>query len=177
MNVLLFLRVAGILCIASGVLLSGMEMEDKLKRRWYLYREMYELLDYLEKEMTYHRSPIPEAFRNVSENCRTCLKNVLLQTAERIEKNEGGSFEEFWKEAVAKYIPEQLMPEEERQILYETSGALCSTDSVLQGVMLRKYKERFQSVCREAEKAYQEKGRLYRRLAAAAGVFLVLVLI
>ena len=59
----------------------------------------------------------------------------------------------------------------------EISAAMCSADVVLQRALLDKYADRFRMMSAREAELLREKGGLYRRLAAAAGVFLVLALL
>ena len=61
--------------------------------------------------------------------------------------------------------------------LLALATVLCSADPVQQRVLFQRYGEQFQDMSRVAQEQYREKGALYRKLAAAAGVFLVLLLI
>ena len=53
----------------------------------------------------------------------------------------------------------------------------CAAQIRFNSVLFQRYGEQFQDMSRVAQEQYREKGALYRKLAAAAGVFLVLLLI
>ena len=171
------IRLVGILCIMAASLLAGAGIEGRMRKRWQLLQEMQETLAFLEKEMIYHRSPVQEAFQSAAPRCATELGQVLLWAAEQIEKREGRPFPEIWGEALARCIPGTLLQEEEFCVLKETAAALCNTDTVMQRTLMEKYADRFLAMSRKEAEICREKGGLYRRLAAAAGVFLVILLI
>lgn len=170
-------RMIGVLCVMMASFLAGIGLEHRMKRRWRIYQEMQETLVFLEKEMTYHRSPVQEAFRCAAGRCRTELTQVLDRTAARIGERSGKAFETMWEESLAACLPDGLFSQEELQLFRETSAALCNTDIVIQKTLLEKYADRFRMLSGKEAEACREKGGLYRKLTAAAGVFLVIVLL
>lgn len=168
-------RTAGMLCILTACILTGLSLEQRLRRRGQLFREMQETMIFLEKEMTYHRSPIHEAFCSAQKRCVTALGRVFSEAAAQVEQRNGRSFREIWEDALARFIPDGLLTRDEMQLLAETSDALCNTDVVMQKTLLGKYADRFRTMSEEEARICSEKGGLYRRLAVAAGVFLVIL--
>ncbi len=71
----------------------------------------------------------------------------------------------------------RLLTEMEYAELLALATVLCSADPGQQRVLFQRYGEQFQDMSRVAQEQYREKGALYRKLAAAAGGFLVLLLI
>lgn len=173
----LIVRLLGALCVMVSCMLAGCAAEHRMKRRWHLLKEMQEILAFLEKEMTYHRAPLPEALRSAAWKCSGELARALVLTAEKIESRNGQAFALLWEESLADCIPEGLLSAEELCLLRETAAALCNADTVTQRALLEKYADRFRMMSRDVEEACREKGGLYRKLAAAAGIFLVVVLI
>lgn len=170
-------KAAGALCILAASAMVGIELERGMKKRWMFLLEMQEVLAFLEKEMTYHRSPIPEAFRGAASRCSTELKGILLLAAGEAEKREGRSFEEIWSAAVDESIPAQLLSAEELQAVKGAADALCNPDVVMQRTLLEQYAGRFGAMSKKAAEVCREKGGLYRKLTTAAGIFLVILFI
>lgn len=134
-------------------------------------------MTFLEKEMTYHRSPIHEAFRSAQKRCVTALGGVFSEAAAQVEQRNGRSFQKIWEDALARFIPDGLLTQDEMQLLVEVSDALCNTDVVMQRTLLGKYADRFRAMSEEEARICGEKGGLYRRLAVATGIFLVILLL
>lgn len=171
------IRMIGALCILAASMLTGVQADRRMKQKCTFLQEMYELLRFLEKEMTYHRSPIQESFRSAAESCTTVLRAVLFDAAERIEKREGSVFRKLWAEAVEQNITREIADGEVRAALLDAADALCNTDTVMQRTLLEKHAARFGELYQAELEAYREKSLLYRRLCAAAGVFCVILLI
>lgn len=172
----IMIKLAGMFCVMAAAVLTGIGLEGRAKKRWQLFLEMRETLAFLIKEMTYHRSPVCEAFRSAAERCRTELGTVLSETAAQAERRSGQTFTAIWEEALARHLPDGLLTDEEGQLFDEVSAALCNTDVVMQKTLLEKYEDRFRLMSEAEAQVFHEKSGLYRKLAAAAGVFLVILL-
>lgn len=171
------IKIIGAICIIAASILLGMQMDRGMKKKCTFLNEVYELFIFLEKEMTYHRAPIQEAFRCAAEKCTTELGAVLREAALQIDKREGKAFQKIWNEAVNTCIPPALLDDEGRRMLLDAADALCNADTVTQQTLLRKHSDRFAGMSKRELEIYQEKSLLYRRLSAAAGAFLVILLI
>ncbi len=169
-------KVIGCLCILSASMMTGFYLTGALRRRWYFFREIYEILVFLEQEMVCRHALLYEALYDAAKNCRTEARDILLYAAEAVRLRRTGDLSQIWNEA-AKRLPDDMLLEEERILLREVSDALCCTDIITQQLLLKKYEDRFLALCKKEEAAYQEKGRLYRALSASGGIFLVILLL
>ena len=173
----LMLKLSGMLCIFLACCMVGFEMERRLKQRCLFLREAKETLLLLEQEMTWHRTPLTEALKNAAKSCCTPFASMLLCCADQVEERQGQSFAEIWSRSAAQKIPAGLLTDAEYQTLLDTGMALCNADTVLQKTHLQKQEQRFDGLCRSALEEWKEKGSLYRRLSAAAGLVLVIILL
>lgn len=173
----LYVKLAGILCILAASVLTGLELESRVKKRWLFLRGFTETLRFLEKETAYHRTPLGEALREAAAHSQDEVRKLLLCAAELIPLRTGTTFGEIWEEALADADLSSLLAQPELLAVQELSAALCNPDTVMQKTLLDKYTDRLAAMTREAECQYKEKGNLYRKLSAAAGIFLSLILI
>ena len=172
-NVQLYVKTIGACCIMAASLLMGMQIDKGMKHKCILLREMYDLLAFLEKEMTFHRSPVPEALQNAAQQCTTELSDVLKETASGTVRREGKVFADIWRNALEQCIPPQILTEEEKSAFREAADA----DTIMQRTMLQKHAERFKNMYQRELERYQEKSALTRRLSTSAGIFLIIVLL
>lgn len=174
---MLILRGIGMLCILSAALWAGRELELRLKRHWLVLEDIVGGLRLLENEMLRHRSTLREALDVTAGRSRTAFGALLMDAQDGISVSGAGPFSDIWKQAAAKSRLQELLGESEYAELLALSQVLCSADPMQQQILFQRYEEWFQSMSREAEQRYREQGALYRKLAAAAGIFLVLLLI
>ncbi|MCC8101302.1 MAG: stage III sporulation protein AB [Clostridiales bacterium] len=171
------MKMCGLLCIFGACCLTGLEQERRLKQRWLFLREVREMLQFLEKEMTWHRTSLDDALRCAAVGCKTSLGAILLDCAEQVESRCGLSFQEIWRTNVSRDLSPGFLSDTEYQCFLELEMALCGADTVSQKTQLQKFEQRFLGFCESAHVEWKEKGALYRRLSAAAGVAAVILLV
>ena len=176
MNLQIVLKFVGCICIFSSSLLIGNTMEKKLKQRYLFFREMTAALSCLEKEMIHYRLILPQALEKASSCCRAGPEKLFAYASTHFSKY-GGSFQKLWQEAIRQCVPPALFSEEELCLFLEISGALCSSDAVLQKTRFDAYRTQFEQLENDAKEIWKEKSTLYRKLSAAAGVFFILLLL
>lgn len=174
---MLALRCIGMFCIFGAAILAGRELELHLKRHWMALAELAGGLALLEKEMLCHRSALAEALQRAEVYSQTEVQRLLTAARCGISTAGMGPFDAVWTQAARESGLDKLFTETEYTELLALSAVLCSTDPVQQRVLFQRYEEQFQNMSLTAQEQYREKGALYRKLAAAAGIFLVLLLI
>ncbi len=170
-------KLLGACCVMASALLAGLALEQRLRCRWQLMREMRDVLAFLEKEMTHRRTPMEEAFRRAAADCHTRLGQVLTRAAKEVEARGGRPFAAIWREAVDGCLADGGLTEEELRELYDVPAALSNADTVMQQTCMERCRQRFEELAGEEAEIFREKSGLCRRLAAAAGIFLVLLLL
>lgn len=152
-------------------------MEYQLKRKWTFFRNIQEMLKFLEKELIFHQTPLPEAFSEAVNGNDELAEGFLLHAAAAMKAHGGESLQQIWKEAVDKVLPKHFLTDEEYAMILELSMALGAADRVMQKTLLERYEHRAEELAFSAMQSYREKGGLYRRLSFLAGIFLVILLI
>lgn len=176
MNPQIILKFVGCICVFSASLLTGTAMEKKLKQRYLFFLEMATALSCLEKEMLHYRLILPQALEKASACCRAGPEKLFTYACVHFSEH-GGAFHSIWKDAVRQCVPPDLFSEEELYLFSGISDALCSSDAILQKTRFDAYQAQFEQLGKDAKEIWKEKSSLYRRLSAAAGVFLILLLL
>lgn len=174
---MLVVRCIGMLCIIGAAILTGMELELRLKRHWMALAEITGGLSLLEKEMLCHRSSLAEALQTVEARSQTEVRRLFAAAKCGISTAGEQPFAVIWMQAAKESGLAGLLSEAEYAELLALAPVLCSADPVQQRVLFQRYEEAFQGLRRSAREQYHRKGALYRKLSAAAGIFLVLLLI
>lgn len=173
----LAVRTAGIALVFVSSCLLGSAMEEGLKRRWMILREFCALLRYMEREMVFHHTPLNEALRLAAGSGMKEIREMLEHAAAGLERQDGASFKEIWEAAAERYLEEGRIKNAVREQIRDLWMAFCNQDTVMQKTMLEKQEAYLADLCQEAEQEYREKAGLYRRLGAAGGAFLIILLL
>lgn len=169
------LRMVGLVLLFICCYMLGVETELYFKRQWELWTELKEALVYLEKEMSCHRSTLPEALRCAAKGRMAPVKNFLVQVSIAAEMRDGRSLDEIWKRTFRREIPEKIL-RGDRTVIEEAAAAICAHDVTMQKTMFCRCVCHIEEEIRQAYEIWQEKGKLYRRLSVTGGAFLMIVL-
>lgn len=172
----MWMKILGLTCILVGCCLYGIELETNLRRHYRFLQEMREALVSLEKELTYHRTPLPDALLYAAGFYSGDVKKILLDTSKEVKKRDGRLLAEIWTEVLQQNLAPQFLQEEERKVLAELPEALCAPDVITQKALLDRSISHLEHAEHKAETDYREKGMLYRKLSVAVGVFMVILL-
>lgn len=165
------------LCIMLASCLLGNLSAGKLRRRCEFLRELEQVLMILEKEMLHHKVAMADAFRKTGRRCRTQWSALFALAADEMELRDGRTFEEIWKDCLYRCLPSDLLSAEAREAVETLSAVFGNSDSLSQKLLMESAAEQIHELQKREEKIYQEKGGLYRKLSAASGVFIILILL
>ena len=93
---MLALRGIGMICVFGAAILTGRELELRLKRRWIVLSEIAGGLTLLEKDMLCHRSSLAEALQTVAKRCRSEAGQLFAAAGIRISMTGTGPFSAIW---------------------------------------------------------------------------------
>lgn len=127
--------------------------------------------------MVFHHTPLNEALRLAAGSGMKEIREMLEDAADGVERQDGVSFREIWEDAAARHLEEGMIKSAMREQICDMWTAFCNQDTVMQKTMLEKQEAYLAVLCQEAEQEYREKAGLYRRLGAAGGAFLIILLL
>ena len=102
---------------------------------------------------------------------------LLVRIAERMDKEHTAIFREIWEEEVRSLVKKTPMAEGDLRNLLELGENLGYADRVMQERTIAFYLERAETSVDAIKAEIETKMKLYRSLGAAAGLFLIVVLI
>ena len=165
--------IGGILIIlgCGGV---GIAMAAAHRREEVAVRELISALDYMECQLQYHLTPLPELCRQAGDTCRGNLKGILDRLSEELDAQIAPDVESCMLSALAR---EEDLPVSVRDTLVSLGRSMgrFDLDGQIKGL------EAVRTGCRQklAELTQNKEVRLrsYQTLGFCAGVALAILLI
>ena len=135
-------------------------------------RQLIKALEYMECELRFRMSPLPDLCHSASQVCTGCVRSVLYRLGCELEKQVTPNAAACMQEAITK---QTTMPEKLRECLLQLGNSLGSFDlsGQLQGLESVKRQTEF-----ELERLRQDQDvrlRSYRTLGLCAGAALVVL--
>ena len=143
-----------------------------------------QMVYHLKTRIRYANDTLPEALYEVGKRFEKSPGHMLgetgrffLDTAKRLEQEQNRKFSEVWKETLDASPVKKILGDIDRRNLEELGEQLGYSDREMQERTMLFYLERTDDSIASLKDQVETKGRLYRYLGVAAGLFLAVVLI
>ncbi len=171
------MKIVGIVCILAACLGFAAALTEKKKYHRDVLLSLQQILELLAGENSYERLPMAEAFLNLDQKYRGPAGAALRRIADCLMSGMYENLENVWDSVFRKEQKDLMLSEEELDILLDTGKNLGYLDVEAQMNHLYHCRQRLEKKLQEAQKDLDEKKRIYRYLAVAAGVMVILVLL
>ena len=149
-------------------------MIGKFISKRYVYRlqeleEMKNTLNILKNKIKFTYEPIPDIFKEISNNSNKNIGQIFKKAEEKMEKT---TADVAWEQAVEE--TNNNLKEEDKNVLKMLSKLLGQTDTQISQIEIT---ENFlEGQIKDAMEAKQKNERLYTRLGTIVGLAIVIVL-
>lgn len=178
------MRYVGIILMAGAVTGVGWYGAGMIRMKLEVLLIFRRMISHLKDRILYGNDPLPEALLHVGtwfeHQQRGRFKEpgkLLLRIAKRMDEEHTKIFGEIWEEEVRAMVKKTPMAEGDLRNLLELGENLGYADRMMQERMITFYLERAEASIDAMKMETETKSKLYRSLGAAAGLFLIVVLI
>lgn len=152
--------------------LIGKYISVKYKYRLEELEEIKSTLNILKNKIKFTYEPIPEIFKEISENTNKNIGNIFLSAKEKMKYNNANI---AWESALKE--SNTNLKEEDKQILKNLSKMLGQTDSEGQISQIEITQNFLETQIKDAQQEKQKNEKLYSRLGTTIGLAIVIILI
>lgn len=165
---------------AAAVLLAcaalGFERSAALARRAACLQELQRLIVMLQGEIRYAKTPLSEAFLELSRRTDGALGRFFSEAASAAGQRDGRSMAEIFRTCAEESLRGSGLLDEDIGQLVRTGARLGYLDREMQVQTLLLYQEDLKREGAAAREDYQRRGKMYRRLGILSGCFLIILL-
>lgn len=173
----MYMKIIGCLFIMTSTIAIGREKAEELKERVKRLEELKCMMLLLQGELRFHHAALSEAFEHVSGRVREPLRTFLQETAQRLERRDGESFEIIWEDEAESLLQQPGFKKEDRDLFELLRGSLGYLDLEQQTETLNQTIFRTEEAISAAKEEQKQKGRLYQTMGVTAGAVLTLLVI
>lgn len=148
---------------------------ERLRYHRDVLQSLIQIWDLLAGEIRYERLTMAEAFRNLDRKYHGVAGGIMRRISERLAEADDVDLETVWADVFRKEQKTLMLSPEELDILLDTGKTLGYLDVEAQVSRLNYFRGRLEKKFQEAEKEIHEKRKLYRYIAVAVGVMIVLM--
>ncbi|MCD8218350.1 MAG: stage III sporulation protein AB [Clostridiales bacterium] len=164
------------LIVAACIGFAG-ALAEKQKYHRDVLLSLIRILSLLAGEIRYERLTMAEALERLSKKYHGPTGEVMQKIADRLREVSVKDLESVWRFYFKEQQKKLMLSGEELDIVLETGRNLGQLDTEAQVSHLHRCRGRLEQKLADAEKEMAEKRKLYRYLAVAVGVMVILVFV
>lgn len=169
------LKLLGAALLLSGCAGFGWSGVRNLELRVKTLRSMSAALELIGCELDFRAPPVRELFERLAVETEQPAASFFRACAEEMSVGEGRPLSELWRKCVKERLTS--LKQAEAACLISVGAVLGRYDAQSQRRALNRAREQLDGYLSGAMQERRQKGRVYGALSAAAGVFLVVLLL
>ncbi len=132
---------------------------------------------YLIGEISHTHIPIPDICEEYLNRADNWFKDILKKVCEKLQNNQGKSFDCIWEDVVSKNCSQNrpLKEEKKQLLLLGKCFGFCNTNTQLSA--LEKYVQELESLILQKEKRFYDNKKLIIYFGVMSGLFLSIMLL
>ncbi|MCC8029766.1 MAG: stage III sporulation protein AB [Lachnospiraceae bacterium] len=170
-------KIVGSALILVACLGYAFSLTEKQKYHRDVLLSLIQIMELLAGEIRYERLTMADALRNLDKKYHGPAGSVMRRISDKLMSAAYEDLESVWCSVFREDQKPLMLSEEELDILMDTAKHLGYPDVETQMNHLSHCRLRLEKKLKEAQKDMEEKKKLYRYLALAAGVMVILVLL
>lgn len=167
------LKAAGAVCVLLGAAVLGRLAVGRLKERAGTLGQLIDALGYLEEELSFRLSPLPELLECLARQHTGPAGRFFAGCLEAMRASPQEGLRTSWQWAAETYLG--ILRAEERDVLLPLGNTLGRYDSEGQRQAIRQALARLEQLRTQAEEERGRLGKLYSTVSLAAGALVVIV--
>lgn len=168
------MKIMGIACVILGCGGYGMMIAANHRREVRSLRQLLSLLDYMECELQYRYTPLPELCRQVALEANGALRNVFLSAATEMEDQISP---DVYSCVDAALLRNPELPVHTKNMLNLLGRSLGRFDMEGQLIGLENIRAECRNVLARLTKDQESRLRSYQTLGICAGAALAIILV
>lgn len=171
------LKIIGAVLIVISSTMYGIKLSSKYEMRIKIIRDFQTALKILETEITFLRTPLPEAFCKISNSLITPVKDIFKECVKIYGSRNEESISAIFEKVFFKYNNQLNIKEADREIIISFMRQLGSSDvdNQISNIKHTYYKL---GLCeKDAISENNKNSRLLRSLGLLFGIMIVLIFI
>ncbi len=170
-------KLIGAACVLTSCVGYAAVLTETQKFHRDVLLSLIRILNLLTGEIRYERLTMAEALGRLTQKYQGPVGEVLSMIAKKLKEDVWEDLETVWVFCFQENRRNLMLAGEELEIVLEIGKNLGYLDAEAQAVHLLHCRERLEQRLYEAEDEMAEKQKIYRCLAVAVGVMVILILV
>lgn len=170
------MKIAGIILIVFSGAGLGICKSLELSRREKILEQLGKMILLLKNQIRCTGDTIPDALLEVAGKMSGEYREFLLSTSGAVQKRNGNTFEEIFKDCARELLPLSKVSEEERGCFLSIGERLGYLDREMQVAQLSLLEADMDRCLGSLRRTMKEKKKLYQNMGIMGGIFLAILM-
>lgn len=170
------MKIAGIILIVFSGAGLGICKSLELSRREKILEQLGKMILLLKNQIRCTGDTIPDALMEVAGKMSGEYREFLLSTSGAVQKRNGNTFGEIFKDCARELLPLSKVSEEERGCFLSIGERLGYLDREMQVAQLSLLEADMDRCLGSLRRTMKEKKKLYQNMGIMGGIFLAILM-
>ena len=170
------MKIAGIILIVFSGAGLGICKSLELSRREKILEQLGKMILLLKNQIRCTGDTIPDALLEVAGKMSGEYREFLLSTSGAVQKRNGNTFGEIFKDCARELLPLSKVSEEERGCFLSIGERLGYLDREMQVAQLSLLEADMDRCLGSLRRTMKEKKKLYQNMGIMGGIFLAILM-
>lgn len=170
------MKIAGIILIVFSGAGLGICKSLELSRREKILEQLGKMILLLKNQIRCTGDTIPDALLEVAGKMSGEYREFLLSTSGAVQKRNGNTFGEIFKDCTRELLPLSKVSEEERGCFLSIGERLGYLDREMQVAQLSLLEADMDRCLGSLRRTMKEKKKLYQNMGIMGGIFLAILM-
>ncbi len=170
------MKIAGIILIVFSGAGLGICKSLELSRREKILEQLEKMILLLKNQIRCTGDTIPDALLEVAGKMSGEYREFLLSTSGAVQKRNGNTFGEIFKDCARELLPLSKVSEEERGCFLSIGERLGYLDREMQVAQLSLLEADMDRCLSSLRRTMKEKKKLYQNMGIMGGIFLAILM-
>ena len=170
------MKIAGIILIVFSGAGLGICKSLELSRREKILEQLGKMIMLLKNQIRCTGDTIPDALLEVAGKMSGEYREFLLSTSGAVQKRNGNTFGEIFKDCARELLPLSKVSEEERGCFLSIGERLGYLDREMQVAQLSLLEADMDRCLGSLRRTMKEKKKLYQNMGIMGGIFLAILM-
>lgn len=171
------LKVAGIILLMTGSIGMGLVLKKEAGNHLQELYRFRTILQMLQNEILYHKSPLPEACRRIGSSLKDPYRSAFFRIHDEMTGHCGENFLQIWQKHMSACLKAVKVSPEEKDILLDLGSCTAYSDERAQAEAMNLYMHRLDLAADRLEKNLEQKEKLIMSMSVMGGLLLTVILL
>lgn len=171
------IKIIGIIIVLFGTTSLGIYKAGQYLSRLNNLYEIKKAFLYIQSEIRYLSTPLPEIFEGVAKKMRGPIRHFFERVANELKEKNGRELKQIWQESFAQTIKSEYLEKEAREEFLDAGGQLGCLERQAQEKSIEYFLKKWEFLIERRREEKNNRLKLYYVCGVMSGILMVILLV